>query len=248
VHGDFSTKTGKELANQSVAGQHTIHDKTRENGLILCQFAKANELIISSTCFEHKDIHKGTWKDPAGRTANQIDHILINKSRATIIEDVRTMRGPNCDSDHFLIRTNVRHRTSCTYHKKQKHKIRWDINKLKNKDVKKDYQSHVKGKLKVNERKQDVNEEWINIKNAILETAKEEIGEQSRGRNQNWYDEECQKATKEKNDAGKKCLNKETRKNREEYVEKRRLATKLCRRKKTKMWNKKKGEIRRMPR
>jgi hypothetical protein len=35
-------------------------------------------------------------------------------------------------------------------------------------------------------------------------------------------------------------LNKETRKNREEYVEKRRLATKLCRRKKTEMWNKKK--------
>jgi hypothetical protein len=158
VHEDFNTKTGKELANQSVVGQCIIHDETSENGLILCQFAEANELIISSTCFEHKDIHKGTWKDPAGRTANQIDHVLINKSTATIIEDVRTMRGPNCDSDHFLIRTNVRHRTSCTYHKKQKHKIRWDINKLKNKDVKKDYQSHVNEKLKVKERKQDVNE------------------------------------------------------------------------------------------
>ena len=33
---------------------------------------------------------------------------------------------------------------------------------------------------------------------------------------------------KEKNDARKKCLNKETRKNREEYEEKRKIATKLC--------------------
>jgi endonuclease/exonuclease/phosphatase family metal-dependent hydrolase len=45
---------------------------------------------------------------PAGRTVNQIDHVLINKRRATIVEDVKTMRGANCDSDHFLIRTIIR--------------------------------------------------------------------------------------------------------------------------------------------
>jgi hypothetical protein len=48
---------------------------------------------------------------------------------------------------------------------------------------------------------------------------------------------------KEKNDARKKCLNKQTRKNREEYEEKRKIATKLCRQKKREMWNKKIGEI-----
>ena len=41
-----------------------------------------------------------------------------------------------------------------------------------------------------------------------------------------------------KNDARKKCLNKETKQNREEYEEKRKIATKLCRRKKREMWNK----------
>ena len=66
-------------------GQHTIHDETSENGLILCQFVEANELIISSTCFEHKHIYNGTWNDPAGSTVNQIDHVLINKRRATIV-------------------------------------------------------------------------------------------------------------------------------------------------------------------
>jgi len=62
-------------------------------------------------------------------------------------------------------------------------------------------------------------------------------------RNQDGYDEECQIAMKEKNDARKKCLNKETRKNREEYEQKRKIATKLCRRKKREMWNKKTEEI-----
>jgi exonuclease III len=35
ILGDFHAKIGKELANQSVAGQHTIHEETGENGLIL---------------------------------------------------------------------------------------------------------------------------------------------------------------------------------------------------------------------
>jgi hypothetical protein len=183
----------------------------------------------------HKDIHKGAWNDPAGRTVNQIDHVLINKRRATIVEDVRTMWGANCDSDHFIIRTIIRHKISRLYKKKQKYKFKCDKNKLENKDKKKDCQDHITEELKEIERKQDVNEEWINIKKVILETAKVETGEQRKERNQDWYDKECQIAMKEKNDARKKCLNKEKRKNREEYEEKRKIATKLCRRKKREM-------------
>jgi predicted nucleic acid-binding protein len=97
------------------------------------------------------------------------------------------------------------------YQKKQKYKFKWDINNLENKDKKKDYQEHITEELKKIERKQDVNEEWISIKNVILETVKVEIGEQWTERNQDWYDEETQIAMKEKNDARKKCLNNETR-------------------------------------
>jgi exonuclease III len=119
---EFNAKIGKVKANQSVARQHTIHEETSENGLILYHFAEANKLLISSTCFEHKDIHNGTWKDPAGRTVNQIDHVLINKRRSIIVEDVQTMRGTNCD--YFLILTIIRHKISRTYQKKQTYKLR----------------------------------------------------------------------------------------------------------------------------
>jgi hypothetical protein len=105
---------------------------------------------------------------------------------------------------------------------------------LENKDKKKDYQDHVTEKLKKIERNQDVNEEWINIKNVILETAKEEIGEQRKERNQDCDDEECQIAMKEKNDARKKCLNKERRKSRGAYVEKRKMQERFI--KKLKKW------------
>ena len=96
-----------------------------------------------STYFEHKDIHKGTWKDPAGRTVNEIDRVLINKRRATIVEDMKTMRGANCDSDCFLHRIKIRHRIACIYQKKKKYKIRWDIHRLENKDTKNEYQEYI---------------------------------------------------------------------------------------------------------
>jgi hypothetical protein len=65
-------------------------------------------MIVSSTCFPHKDIHKRKWAALDGVTFNQIDHVLIDKQFATNILDVRTLRGANCDSDHYLVQIKYR--------------------------------------------------------------------------------------------------------------------------------------------
>jgi hypothetical protein len=49
-----------------------------------------NNLVISSTMFKHKGIHKGTWKIPGKNKTNQTDRVLTNKRRASSIKDVRT--------------------------------------------------------------------------------------------------------------------------------------------------------------
>ena len=85
------------MNNRLVAGKYTLHNENNDNGLRLCQFAEMNHLLISSTIYVYKKIHKGTWNDPANKIVNWIDHILICKRRVSTLQDVRTLREPNCD-------------------------------------------------------------------------------------------------------------------------------------------------------
>ena len=75
----FNTKILKEDSNKRVAGRHILHNITSENGEKLVQLAIAHNLEISSTKFQHRRIHKDTWKAPGQDIYNQIDHALINK-------------------------------------------------------------------------------------------------------------------------------------------------------------------------
>ena len=81
--------------------KHTLHDKTNRNGELVSEYAIANDMFVASTYFQHKNVHKGTWISPDTLTLNQIDHVLVNNNKKQIIQDVRTLRGPNCDSDNI---------------------------------------------------------------------------------------------------------------------------------------------------
>lgn len=105
VFGDASAKLGKEDIYKEVSRKHTLHELPNRNGEMLLEFAIGNNLTVMSTQFQHKIIHKGTWLAPDQLTLNHIDHILINNKKKDLIEDVRSMRGPNIDSDHYLLNT-----------------------------------------------------------------------------------------------------------------------------------------------
>jgi len=54
--GDVNAQLGKERSYNEVTGQHTLHEKTNRNGELLCEFAYANIMIVTSTNFQHKRI------------------------------------------------------------------------------------------------------------------------------------------------------------------------------------------------
>jgi hypothetical protein len=68
--------------------------------------------MVTSTLFNHKDIHKMTWRSPDGQTFNQIDHRLIDGRYVSNVMDVRIFRVANIDSDHYLLISKIRSRIS----------------------------------------------------------------------------------------------------------------------------------------
>jgi len=56
---------------------------------------------------------------PDGRHKNQIDHVLINNRFKNNITNVRTLRGADADSDHFLVGIWIR----VKFKKRYRHKL-----------------------------------------------------------------------------------------------------------------------------
>jgi hypothetical protein len=90
--------------------KNSLHKRSNDNGMRL--ITSSRNMVASRAMFEHKDIHKRTWKSPDGNVFNQIDHILTDASHCSDLLDVRSYRGANNDSDPYLIIYKLRSQTS----------------------------------------------------------------------------------------------------------------------------------------
>jgi len=76
---------------------------------------------------------------PDKRHKNQIDHVLINNRFKSSITNVRTLRGADADSDYLLVGIWIR----AKFKKQYRHKLntidRYDIEKLEEANIQKDY-------------------------------------------------------------------------------------------------------------
>ena len=72
--GDFNAKVGRENIFKPTIGQESLDQDSNDNGVRLVNFATSQNMVVKSTMFPHRNIHKYTWTSPDGKTHNQIDH------------------------------------------------------------------------------------------------------------------------------------------------------------------------------
>jgi len=100
----------RENILEPTIGNESLHQDSNDNGVRIVNFATSKLLIVKSTIFPHRDIHKYTWTSPDRKTCNQIDHILIDRRYLLSVVEVRSFSGADCDTDHYLEVANFRER------------------------------------------------------------------------------------------------------------------------------------------
>ena len=118
--------------------------------------------------------------------ASQIDHTIANANKKGVLGDVRSMRGPNTDSDQFLVEAVINQQLTATHKKKLQPVLKWNKINLQNLSKLKEYRSLLHNKLINLAPKQEKDEELEHIKTAIVDAAREVIQTQGKSPRTEW--------------------------------------------------------------
>jgi hypothetical protein len=72
---------GREDIFKPIIGNESLHKVSNDNGTTVVNSEASKHLIVKSTTFPHRNIHKHTWTSHNCVTQNQIDHVLIDERR-----------------------------------------------------------------------------------------------------------------------------------------------------------------------
>jgi len=108
--GDLNAKVKRENFFKPTVGNDSLHQDSNDDGVRIVNFTTSKNLVVKSTIFPHRIIHRYAWSSPNGNTHKQAEQILIDKRRLSSILDVRSCRGADCNTDYYLVVAKVRER------------------------------------------------------------------------------------------------------------------------------------------
>jgi hypothetical protein len=143
--GDFNAKVRKEEDAKPSICQNSLHADSNKNREHSVNFAVSQRMVIGGKIFQHKNIHKATWRSPDSNTSDQIDHVFIDSGHCSNRLDVCSYRGPNMDTDHFLVIVKRRCKTSNERKIKRNNCYKYDTKTLQDPGTVQKYKGKIKG-------------------------------------------------------------------------------------------------------
>ena len=177
--GDLNAKVGRENIFKPTIGNENLHQNSSDNGVRIVNFARSKNLVVKSTMFAHRNIHTNTLTSTDEKTYKQIDHILIDRRWQSSILDVRSFRGADYDTDHYLLVAKIRERLAVSTQAAQKFdRERFNLRKLSELEVRKQHLINISNRfagLKNLIDSKDKNGFWKNIKEDTKFSATESL-------------------------------------------------------------------------
>lgn len=232
--GDFNAQVGRNLSSDRFIGRYSLHAETNDNGQRLANFAISNGLVLASTYFQRKPCHQVTWVSPGGDTQTQIDHILVSARHFSSILKVRSFRGADIGSDHYLVGVRCRWKISKYLSTSLRKPRRFNIRKFKDPSIRHAYQETLDERIGANHSQpESANEQWNRLRSALTSTAETTVGFESNRPKKPWFDEECRIAVQTRKELHLRQL---TRSSTAAFRQARKEAVRICRLKKREWW------------
>jgi hypothetical protein len=244
VAGDMNSRVGKNAEGSGVIGRHG-EDKKTNNGTRLMEYCLLNNLILTNTFYEHKNIHKYTRQGTHPTDKSIIDYIMVEKHNRDKIRDVRIMRGPEIYSDHYMLVAKIKKgkKENTNVHLDKKTEIEYETiksYKLRENNIAKKYKELIKCKVeKQNTTNKGVEELWRTLKEIIIESAREACGTikvSNKLKQTAWWNEEIKHETKIKKEKWKKYLQQRSENNYNDYKAQRTKVKNMVREEKEASW------------
>ena len=144
------------------------------NGQLLVDCCRRHNLMAANTWFQAKVNALHAWLSPDRWTKNQIDYILVDKRFRNGIRNCKAKPGADCGSDHNSVVAVIKIKLKKVIrHVREK---RWDLEKLKDVTVRKQFQQEVQQDLEVLGDDKDSEELWRKIKHCLQNAAEKVCG------------------------------------------------------------------------
>lgn len=246
ILGDLNARVGTkdDYTNQAL-GQFGENIRNNNGKRLLC-FCIQNDLIIANSFFRHKAIHTYTREMHSRNEKSIIDYVITHRSNRRSLSDVRVRRGPEINSDHYLVTAKLNSNISGS------EKLRCYKARKNRKEVIKSYKLNIpemaelfreKVETKVNAQRQsidgNVEDLWQLFKHMLLETSKEVCGTillDNTRKQTAWWNEEIKNQVKAKKDKWKIHLRTKTEESYKIYKDQRNKVKELVKEAKKKAW------------
>ena len=220
------------------------------NGELLLNFCTQQGLCITNTFFHQPDKNFYTWKHARTGLHHLLDYVLIKKADMAETLCTKAMRGPECSTDHYLVRCQLRmkivppRRTSRAKAKPKK----LDIRKLQDQECCHKLANAISAALQDMpevDGEADVEERWKSLKKAIYEASVETLGHPNKT-TPDWFwehSDEIEQLLEEKRHKLQKHLQENTATSKAQLNEVKARVQKEIRAMKNSWWQKKAEEL-----
>lgn len=188
VLGDFNARVGSDHEAWPGTLGKFGRGRSNANGEMLLLKCSEHELAITNTFFNHPDKWYFSWKHPRSKHPTLLDYVLTRRRDMKDICSTRIMRGAECFTDHFMVRTKC---NICLKPLKRKQGSKppkkLNVGKLCNQEQRNLLETKITESLSPLPIG-TTEEHWAKLKNTVYKVASEVLGKPSR-RHADWFDE-----------------------------------------------------------